>query len=89
MCGTMSSRGTDMGNLSSVGSRTVKTGMDRSRLDGWCSSSVNTSLALSMAVMDMRNRLHSMMMPVKPVIFIPARYQWTVRGHNSCVRPIR
>ena len=32
-CGMMSSRGTDKGKLSSVGSRTVRMGMDKSMFD--------------------------------------------------------
>jgi len=89
MCGMMSSEGTDIGNLSSVGSRTVKTGIERSRLDGWCWNSLHASLALSMVAMDVRNKAHSMMMLARLVISIPTPYQWTVKGHSSCVRPIR
>ena len=33
MCGMMSSKGTDRGKLSSVGSRTVRMGMDKSMFD--------------------------------------------------------
>ena len=89
MCGMMSSEGTDIGNLSSVGSRTVKSGMDRSRLDVWSSNSVRASFVLSMVIRDVRNKVHSMMMLFRLVIFIPTPYQWTVKGHSSCVGPVR
>ncbi len=42
----MSSGGTDRGKLSRVGSRTVKTGMDNSRFDGWGWNSFHASLVL-------------------------------------------
>ena len=74
-CGMMSSEGTDRGKLSSAGSRTVKIGIDRSRLDGWCWNSVRASLVSSMVAMDVRKKIHSMMMLLRLVIFAPSPYQ--------------
>jgi len=84
----MSSEGTDRGKPSSVGSRTVKIGIDRSRLERWCWNSVRASLVSSMVAMDVRKKIHSMMMLLRLVIFAPMSYQWAVNGQKSCVLPV-
>ena len=86
-CGTTSSKGTDKGKLSSVGSRTVKIGIDRSKFDGCFWNSVHASFVLSIIVMDVRKKVHSMKMPVRLVIPIPMPYHSRVAGHNSCTLP--
>jgi len=83
----ISSRGTDKGKLSNVGSRTVKIGMDSSRFDGWCWNSVHASFVLSMIVRDVRKKVHSRRMLARLVILIPIPYHLRVAGHNSCTPP--
>jgi len=57
--GMMSAYGTDKGKWKKVGRRTVKTGMDRSRFDGWGWNRVQASFVLSMIVRQVRKRIHS------------------------------
>ena len=66
--------------------------MDRSRFDGWCWNSSRASFVLSMIVMEVRKRVHSMRMLVKLVIgmaWVPRPYQFVVMGHSICVPPVR
>lgn len=58
------------GKLRSVGRRTVKVGMDRSRFDGWGWRSVCASFVLSRIVKAVRKRIHSRRMLVRLVISI-------------------
>lgn len=60
--------GTDIGKLRSVGRRTVKAGIERSRFDrcGW--KSVEASFVFAMIKKDVRKRIHSMVMLVRLVI---------------------
>ena len=62
--------GTYWGKLRSVGSRTVKVGMERSRFDrcGW--KSFHASLVLIRIVRAVRKKIHSMVMLVRLVILI-------------------
>ena len=83
----ISSNGTDKGKPKNVGSRTVKTGMDRSRFDERCWNRTHASFALSMIVRDERKKVHSMRMFVKLAISNPIPYQWTVAGQSSCMPP--
>ena len=83
----MSSRGTDRGKLSSVGSRTVKIGIDRSRFDGWCWNSFHVSCVLCIIIRDVRKKVHSMRMFVRLIISNPIPYHWTVAGQSSCMPP--
>ena len=66
----ISAEGTYWGKLRSVGRRTVKVGMDRSRFDGCGWRSVRASLVLSRIVKAVRKKIHSMVMLVRLVISI-------------------
>ena len=59
------------GKLRSVGRRTVKVGMDRSRFDGWGWNRVCMSFALKRIVSEVRRRIHSVRMFAVLVIPIP------------------
>jgi len=83
----ISPKGTDNGKLSIVGSRTVKIGIDNSKFDECCWNSTHASFVLSIIVMDVRKKVHSMRMPVRLVILIPIPYHSRVVGHNSCMLP--
>ena len=48
-----------------VGRRTVNTGMDRNRLDGYCWNSNDKSFILYMNIMEIRKSAHSRVMFVK------------------------
>jgi len=76
-----------MGKLSSAGNRTVKIGIDRSKFDECCWNSVNASFVLTIIVMDVRKRVHSIKMLIRLVVLIPILYHWRVVGHNSCTPP--
>ena len=56
----MSSRGMGMGNCMKTGSKAVKIGMARARLDGWVLVSVVMSLVVSMNVKNAMKRASSM-----------------------------
>ena len=62
--------GTYWGKLRSVGRRSVKVGIDRSRFDGCSWKSVCASLVLSRIVKAVRKMIHSMVMLVRLVISI-------------------
>ena len=62
--------GTDMGKLRSVGRRTVKVGIDRSRFDRFGWKSVEASFVLGKIVKAVRRKIHSMVMLVRLVISI-------------------
>ena len=66
----ISASGTYSGKLRSVGRRTVKAGIDRSRFDGWGWKSVCASFVLSRIVKAVRKKIHSMVMLVRLVISI-------------------
>jgi len=85
----MSPKGTDRGKLKNVGRRTVRTGMDSSRFDGWCWKRIHISFVLSMMAKKARKKVHSMRMLVRLVMVIPTAYQLEVIGQRSCVAPVR
>ena len=62
--------GTDMGKLRSVGRRTVKVGIDRSRFDRFGWKSVEASFVFAMIKKAVRKKIHSMVMLAKVVISI-------------------
>ena len=66
----ISAGGTYSGKLRSVGRRTVKIGMDKSRFEecGW--KSFHASLVLSRIVKAVRKRIHSRRILVRLVIWI-------------------
>ena len=64
----ISAGGTYWGKLRSVGRRTVKVGMDRSRFDGCGWKSVEASFVFCMIKKDVRKRIHSIVMLVRLVI---------------------
>ena len=66
----ISASGTYSGKLRSVGRRTVKVGIDRSRFDGWGWKSVCASFVLSRIAKAVRKKIHSMVMLVRLVISI-------------------
>jgi len=59
-CGRMSSGGTGMGNCVKTGSKAVRIGIARRRLDGWGFVSVVMSLVVSMNVKNAMKRTSSM-----------------------------
>ncbi len=69
-----SSRGTDEGKLSSVGSRTVKIGIENSIFDVCFRNNTRVSLALCMTAKDVRKKIHSIKMFVRPIISTPPPY---------------
>lgn len=62
--------GTWRGKLREVGRRTVKTGMDSVRLEGWGWSRVHASLVLSIMVKQVRKKIHSRRMLMRLVTSI-------------------
>ena len=68
--GMISAGGTYSRKLRTVGSRTVRVGMDRSRFDRWGWKSVHASLVLSRIVKAVRKKVHSRRMLVRLVISI-------------------
>jgi len=84
-CGMTSSKGTDKGKLSSVGSRTVKTGIDNSKFDECFWNRTHASFVLNMNMRDARKKVNSTRILVKLVISIPMPYHSKVAGHNSCM----
>jgi len=83
----MSVKGTDKGKLKNVGRRTVRTGVDSSRFDGWCWNRIHISFVLSMMVREIRKKPHSKEMLARLIILIPAPYQLEDMGQRSCVPP--
>lgn len=69
-----SPRGTAKGKLISVGSRTVNTGIDSSRFDGWRWNRVQVFFVLCMIVRDVTKKVHSRRMLVRLVISNPMPY---------------
>lgn len=88
--GMTSSIGTGRGKWKNWGSRTVRTGMDRSRFDGWCWNRIHASFVLSMIERKVRKEIHSNRIIVRFVMLIPVPYQLLVMGQRSCVpSPVR
>ena len=85
--GMMSCEGTGRGKLKNGGSRTVKTGMNRSVFDWWCRNRVHASLVLNMMVREVRKRTHSKEMLARHIILIPVPYQLEDMGQRSCMPP--
>ena len=86
--GITSPKGTDRGNLKNVGRRTVRTGMDSSRFDGWCWNRIHISFVLNMMVREIRKKIHSKEMLVGLIILILAPYQLEDMGQRSCMPPL-
>ena len=85
----ISAGGTYRGKLRSVGRRTVKVGMDRSRFDGWGWKSVDTPFVFCMIKKDVRKRIHSTVMLVRLVISISIAHRlMLIRGQRSCAPPV-
>lgn len=87
----ISARGTYWGKLRSVGRRTVKVGMNRSRFDGWGWKSLDISFVFCMIRKDARKRIHSRVMLAKLVIWIPIASGdrlVVVRGQRSWAPPV-
>jgi len=86
----MSVYGTDKGKWKKVGRRTVKTGMDRSRFDGWGWNRFQASFVLSMIVRQVRKRIHSKETLVRLFMQTPAPYHLEVKGQSICTpSPVR
>jgi hypothetical protein len=70
-----------------VGKRTVRTGSNKIRFDGWCLSINNTSF-LNMMVKEVKKRAHSRATLVRFVIPMSNAYMVLIAGQNSCVFPV-
>ena len=87
----ISAMGTYWGKLRSVGRRTVKAGMNRSRFDGWDWKSAFISFVFCMIKKDVRKSIHSTVMLVRLVIWIskaPGDTFALFKGQRSCAPPV-
>ncbi len=71
-----------------MGKRTVKTGINKIRFDGWGLSIGNTSFVLNMMVIDVKNRAHSRAIFVILAIPMSKVNIALVAGQNSCMSPV-